>query len=690
LSSSSQKPVSGCRFLLYACYISFTLISLSGDVQTNPGPDGSLNFWYQNVRSLKANYRDSTTNCVLNKLSCLQDVVYGNSIDVIALTETWLSNHVRNDEILPVGYKLFRRDRQTGKRGGGVLLAVKDSVRTEPTDFVSDSLELASVVINSSSKKVLVAVCYRPPDSSIDFLHELNRFLKFVADSQFKDVVLMGDFNYPNIQWSDGSGFSTIGSEIGFIDLITDFSYLQLIDSSTRGHNIIDLVLTTNEHLTDNFEITDDDSISLHSDHKAISFDLKLHQRPKQSTERIVYNYSKGDFVGLLNCLQNASLVDLVRNNCDDINVAWSKWKAAFITAADSFIPKTSLKRSFTPPYITKDLLHAINMKESLRRKAKAKNSPQLWEKFRKTRQHVKCWINAKKREYLSGLSQSLYNNSKSFWRFFKSKSSKSSIPDVIKIGGLKLFSSEEKADAFNTYFASVFTSDSNSSLPLISPSQSSSNFLDSITVSEFEVQSLLSSLSPSKATGPDGIPAYLLKRCSEVIAPSLTVLFELSLQQGVFPSEWKSANVVPIPKKGDAHEVTNYRPVSLLSQVSKVLERLIFRQVSSFIKDSLYDIQHGFRCNRSCVTQLLNVFHDLGRAFDSGNEIDLLYLDFAKAFDSVSHSKLLFKLKSFGISGQLLNWFADYLHNRKQRVVIEGVSHLSLTLNLVCHKVVS
>ena len=576
LSSSSLKPVSGCRFPLYACYLSFTLISLSGDVQTNPGADGSLNFWYQNVRSLNANYRDSPTNCVLNKLSCLQDVVYGNSIDVIALTETWLSNRVRNDDILPVGYKLFRRDRQTGKRGGGVLLAVKDSVRTEPTDFVSDSLELTSVVINSSSKRVLVAVCYRPPDSSIDFLHELNRFLKFVAHSQFKNVVLMGDFNYPNIQWSDGSCFSTIGSEIGFIDLITDFSYLQLINSSTRGHNLIDLVLTTNEHLTDNFEITDDDSISLHSDHKVISFDLKLHQRPKQSTERIVYNYSKGDFVGLLNCLQNASLMDLVRNNCDDINVAWSKWKAAFLTAADSFIPKTSLKRFFTPPYITKDLLHAINMKESLRRKAKAENSPQLWEKFRKTRQHVKCWINAKKREYLSGLSQSLYNNSKSFWRFFKSKSSKSSIPDVIKIEGLKLFSSEEKANAFNTYFASVFTS--------------------------------------------------------------------------------------------------YYRPVSLLSQVSKVLECLIFRLVSSFIKDSLYDIQHGFRCNRSCVIQLLNVFHDLGRALDSGNEIDLLYLDFAKAFDSVSHSKLLFKLKSFGISGQLFNWFADYLHNRKQRVVIEGV----------------
>jgi hypothetical protein len=145
---------------------------------------------------------------------------------------------------------------------------------------------------------------------------------------------------------------------------------------------------------------------------------------------------------------------------------------------------------------------------------------------------------------------------------------------------------------------------------------------------------------------------------------------------------------VVPITKKGDAHEVTNYRPVSLLSQVSKVLERLLFRQVSSFIKHSLYDIQHGFRCNRSCVTQLLNVLHDLGRALDSGNEIDLFYLAFAKSFDSVSHSKLFFKLKYFRISGQLLNWFADYLHNWKQRVVIEGVFHFSL--NLVCRKVVS
>ena len=692
--STSTKPLSSDMKLTRGLHIamnfsiSLILISLSNDISTNPGPDcsistsspnvrgltnprsrSSFNVLYQNVRSLKANHRNPTTNCVVNKLSYLHVIVYGNSVDVIALVETWLTVNVRDDEILPVGYKLFRRDRRTGKRGGGVLLAVKDTVKTEPSGFVSDSLELVSLVIISSSCKVLVAVCYRPPDSTNVFLNELTRFLKFVQESHFKDVVLIGDFNYPN-----GSGFSSSASETSFIDSITEFSYLQMINSPTRGNNLIDLVLTTNEHLTDNFEVTDDDSISLPSDHKAIFFDLKLHQQPKQSSERVVYNYAKGDFVGLFNSLRNTPLVDIVLNESNNVNLAWAKWKDAFLVAVDHFIPKTKLKRSFTPPYITKDLLHAIKMKESLRRKAKAKNSPELWKKFRKTRQHVKCWINSKKREYLPGLSEHVYNNPKSFWRFFKCKSSKSSIPDVMKLEGQKLFSAKEKADGFNHFFTSVFTSDTSSS-PLFTPSSSASNSLDSLNVSESDVQSLLSNLSPSKATGPDGIPAYLLKRCSEVIAPSLTALFELSLQQGVFPSEWKAANVMPIPKKGDTHEVTNYRPVSLLSQVSKVLERLIFSQVSSFVENSLYDLQHGFRCKRSCVTQLLSVLHDLGRTLDSGKETDLIYLDFAKAFDSVSHSKLLFKLKSFGISGPLLNWFADYLRDRKQCVIVEGAS---------------
>jgi hypothetical protein len=138
--------------------------------------------------------------------------------------------------------------------------------------------------------------------------------------------------------------------------------------------------------LTDNFEITDDDSISVHSDHKAISFDLKLHQRPKQSTERIVYNYSNGDFVGLLNCLRNTPLVDLFAITVPTLILPGPSGKLLFLLLPIVLFRK---QRSWSTSRHQHEGV-------PIRRKAKAKNTPQLWEKFRKTRQHVKCWINAK------------------------------------------------------------------------------------------------------------------------------------------------------------------------------------------------------------------------------------------------------------------------------------------------------
>ena len=142
----------------------------------------------------------------------------------------------------------------------------------------------------------------------------------------------------------------------------------------------------------------------------------------------------------------------------------------------------------------------------------------------------------------------------------------------------------------------------------------------------------------------------------------------------GKVPQEWKEANVTPIHKE-DIHDVRNYRPLSLLSLVSKLLERVIHIHVSEFVHSSPNEQQHGSRKRRSCTTQLLGIFHDVGKALDSGKKADLIYLDFSKAFDSVSHKKHIYKLKLHGISGSLLNWFTDYLNERRQRVVANGVA---------------
>ncbi|PFX23172.1 putative RNA-directed DNA polymerase from transposon X-element [Stylophora pistillata] len=183
-----------------------------------------------------------------------------------------------------------------------------------------------------------------------------------------------------------------------------------------------------------------------------------------------------------------------------------------------------------------------------------------------------------------------------------------------------------------------------------------------------------LSGLDTSKACGPDGILARLLKECSEQIAPSLCMLFNFSLSRGKLPYEWETADITPLHKKYSKEPAENYRPISLLTITSKVLERCVSTRFYDHVK-LINHLQHGFMKNRLCVTQLLSVLHAIGEALDKNIQLDLIYLDFAKAFDSVDHLILLAKLKAYGVSGPRFAWFTDYLAGRAQRVIVEGAS---------------
>ena len=234
------------------------------------------------------------------------------------------------------------------------------------------------------------------------------------------------------------------------------------------------------------------------------------------------------------------------------------------------------------------------------------------------------------------------------------------------------------KAELFNTYFSSVFTSPRSSTNPEAvthSPPLRTELQLSDIVISVDEVTDCLKSLGTSKASSPDGIQSRLLKECAGQIAPSLCDIFNHSLQSVRLPSEWKSANVTPIHKKQQKELAENYRPISLLPIVSKVLERCVYTNFYYHILHLITPYQHGFLRNRSCITQLISVLHTIGKNLDKNTQTDIVYLDFAKAFDSVDHSILLQKLKCYGVTGNLLGWFADYLNNRRQRVVVDGVA---------------
>ncbi|CAB4032685.1 Hypothetical predicted protein, partial [Paramuricea clavata] len=157
---------------------------------------------------------------------------------------------------------------------------------------------------------------------------------------------------------------------------------------------------------------------------------------------------------------------------------------------------------------------------------------------------------------------------------------------------------------------------------------------LSEIILTVEEVQAVLETLDVTKATGPDNVPARLLKETAPVISTSLCTLFNKSLSQGALPEDWKIANIIPVYKKGEKEYAENYRPISLLSIVSKVLERCVFYNIREQLYQVIKTSQHGFTRGKSCVTNLLEVLNYIGSILDVGGQVDAVYLDMSKAFD--------------------------------------------------------
>jgi len=192
------------------------------------------------------------------------------------------------------------------------------------------------------------------------------------------------------------------------------------------------------------------------------------------------------------------------------------------------------------------------------------------------------------------------------------------------------------------------------------------------VSVTEDQVLQTLLKLKPDKSPGPDNIHPMFLRETAYNIALPLTLIFRKSLDEGVLPEECKCANITPIHKKGLRSEAENYRPISLTSAVCKVLETIVKKQMTTYLDSEgifITNHQHGFVRGRSCLTTLLQVFEDWTSNLDEGYGVDIIYLDYKEAFDTVPHKRLVNKLEHLGFRGGLLNWLKAFLTNRTMRV---------------------
>ena len=223
-----------------------------------------------------------------------------------------------------------------------------------------------------------------------------------------------------------------------------------------------------------------------------------------------------------------------------------------------------------------------------------------------------------------------------------------------------------DKANSFNDHFHSIFTKTTSDAIFFNNHYTAFSN----ITITEEDVYCALISLDTSKAMGPDGIPPIVLFKCASVLCKLLQYLFCLTLKYGYLPSEWKLHNIILIFKSGDRTQFNNYHPISLLSNTSKVPERIIYNKIIDRIASQINPVQSGFLRNHSTTQQLLSF---LSNAFNDRNHLDVIYLDINKAFDTVSHPHLLTKLSSFNIGHEIWLWFQAYITHRRQYVSING-----------------
>ena len=246
-------------------------------------------------------------------------------------------------------------------------------------------------------------------------------------------------------------------------------------------------------------------------------------------------------------------------------------------------------------------------------------------------------------------------------------------VPPLGNSRGSLITDAEGKAKVLSNQYQKVFTTENMRNIPTLPTGQHPT--MRKIKISTKGVTSLLKKLNPNKAIGPDLVSTRILKEYAEILAPALSKIFQQTLDSGQVPEDWKKANVSAIYKKANKQDPANYRPVSLTSVACKCLEHVIFSEIMNHLDANaiLTSNQHGFRSKRSTESQLIITLDDLSQSLNEKGHVDVLILDFSKAFDTVAHNRLLRKLLYYGIQGDTHRWIKNWLTNRTQTVVVEG-----------------
>ena len=607
-------------------------------------------------------------------MDLLQATVNVHNPDIVGITESWANKKILDAELWLEGYDMFRQDRPGNKIGGGVLLYVRNSLEAieykMSTNFPEQIWCRLKVGKNS---QLLLGVCYRTPNDNIygHGNHELIRnLIREVSNHQF---LLMGDFNYPGIYWSDDCVESQVSASAEaklFEECIDDNFVTQHVKEVTRNEAILDLVITKEPEIVSSLTVIEKFA---ESDHNMLQCTIEVDVEDK-TTNTYSRNYNKANYKGMKEKLRQADWKGLIEG--ETMEEAWRIFRQIMEDIEEEFVPMRNTKGSGRkkPLWLSYAAIKKVNRKHRIYRKYRLNDHPACIAASKEASKAVK----KAKMNFEQKLAENIKTDNKSFFAYVRSKSRTRVRPGPITDdSGVVLDSPQEMAEEFNKFFASVFTQENLNNIPRaeqVFNGPPEEQLMDMV-ITKGMIRSKLDKMRSDKAPGEDGITSRMVRELREELIDPLHILFTKSLGTGVVPEDWRKANVTPIYKKGGRGQVGNYRPVSLTSQISKIMESLIRDHIVRFLESNnlIRNSQHGFRTGRSCLSNLLVFMDKVTAAVEKCENVDVIYLDFAKAFDKVPHRRLMEKLKSHGIGGKIGSWIEAWLLGRQQRVCLQG-----------------
>ena len=632
-----------------------------------------LKLLHQNIRGL------------FGKKDELQNIILNHNIDIFGVTELFLTEDIPSNFVKIPGYTFVRKNRKSGI-GGGTGIYIKDNIPfVRRIDLEHEFCEAVWIEIcYPHTKSFIVGIIYKPPDSSKHLSECFNDILSnslSIIDAENKEVIILGDINCDYLVKNDHRFIK---------EIFTINGYKQLINKPTR-------ITETTETLIDVIQTTHPINISKSvvipaglSDHDMIGCVRKMYKFKRNPKTITCRNYAKYNPETINKELVNNDWENVY--NSVDANIAWQHMNSLLTKTIDQHAPFISKRVKNKPsPWLSIDIKKQMNLRNQLMRKARKTGCELDISKYKQKRNYVKNAISRAKHTHYNTILKENASKPEKFWKtvkeVFPTKSKGDQQPSSFIINGSKTTDKKVIVNGFCKFLSTVASKLKSVAFPLTDCVwghkllKTSSKIIPSkcfrfTPVSSIEILSYLQKLKRNKAVGIDNLPPGFLKDVAFIIAKPLTHVINLSLMTGTVPTDFKNAKVTPLFKSGATDKLDNYRPISVLSTISKILEKCVHTQVMKYLEvNNLLSIyQFGFRKNRSTELAATTFIDQVRKGMDNGKYTGAIYIDLSKAFDTISHATILNKLPEFGIVGTPYDWFSSYLFCRYQSVAMNNV----------------